>query len=145
MVCLFFGGEPLEYVNQEGILPLVKKIKEELPRKNIWCWTGYNFDLDLLKSQNSLTQELLKYIDVIVDGQFEIDNKLENLIFRGSTNQKKIDVQESLLKGETVYMKFGDEGRYKEQKSNILDFNKLKKAGKVLTKSVNHYTMFTEE
>lgn len=145
MVYHFFGGEPLELVNQEGLLPFLKKIRQELPEKNIWCWTGYNFKSDLLNNTNPLTKELLQYIDIIVDGQFEIENKLENLIFRGSTNQRKIDVQQSLKTGETVYMQFGDEQRELERKSNILDFNKLKKAGKILTKTAKEYKITVKE
>ena len=103
------GGEPLEPSNQEGLLPLVKRVKEELPEKTIWCWTGYNFDTDLLEKmyvQSEVTNELLSYIDIIVDGQFELDNKIADLAFRGSTNQRKIDVQESLKKGKMVRLKF---------------------------------------
>ena len=125
------GGEPLEPINQNGILPLVKKAKEEFPEKDIWCWTGYNFDSDILNNmyvKNEVTKELLKYIDIIVDGQFEIDNKLEDLAFRGSTNQRKIDVQKSLAKGKLVRLKFGDETRYETKNPKIMFFEEFKKS-----------------
>lgn len=124
------GGEPLEPVNQIGILPLVKKAKEEFPEKDIWCWTGYRFDYDILGDMyftNKVTKELLKYIDIIVDGQFEIENKLVNLAFRGSTNQRKIDVQKSIAQGKLVRLKFGDEARYENKKPKIMFFEEYKK------------------
>lgn len=138
------GGEPLELANQEGLLPLLRRVKEELPEKNIWCWTGYNFDTDILPKmyvQSEITKELLSYIDIIVDGQFEIDNKIADLAFRGSTNQRKIDVQKSLEKGEMIRMKFGDETRYESQKPKIMYFEEFKKSDKDLTKSAIHNTI----
>ena len=93
------GGEPLEYQNQQGLLPLLKRIKEELPEKNIWCYTGYKFDEDIVSNmfENwSETKELMSYIDVLVDGKFEEDKKDLRLKVRGSSNQRIIDVQESL-------------------------------------------------
>ena len=68
------GGEPLELVNQEGLLPLVKKVKEKFPQKNIWCYTGFDFENDIVGKmiqKNKISRELLQYIDVIVDGKFE--------------------------------------------------------------------------
>ena len=132
------GGEPLEPSNQEGLLPLVKRVKEELPEKDIWCWTGYRFDEDILEKmyqENETTKELLQCIDIIVDGQFEIDNKINDLVFRGSTNQRKIDVKESLKKGQTVRLEFGDEHRYEQIKKNpkIMYFEEFKKSDKNLT------------
>lgn len=127
------GGEPLEPSNQQGLLPLVKKVKEELPEKDIWCWTGYNFDTDILEkmyNQNDVTKELLKYIDIMVDGQFEIDNKIADLAFRGSTNQRKIDVQKSLATGKMVRLKFGDEDRYEVKNPKIMYFEEFKKPEK---------------
>ena len=124
------GGEPLEPINQEGLLPLVKRVKEELPEKTIWCWTGYKFDEDILKNmyqKSKVTRELLEYIDIMVDGQFEIDNKIADLAFRGSTNQRKIDVQKSLEKGEMVRLKFGDEYRYETKKPKIMYFEEFNK------------------
>ena len=93
------GGEPLEYNNQKGILPLVKKVKEKFPEKDIWCYTGYTFDRDVISNMFNNweeTKELMSYIDVIVDGQFQEDKKNLNLKFRGSSNQRIINVPESL-------------------------------------------------
>ena len=72
------GGEPLEPRNQEGLLPLVKKVKKKFPNKNIWCYTGFDFEKDVvgkMAKDNETTRELLKYIDVIVDGKFEEDKR----------------------------------------------------------------------
>lgn len=99
------GGEPLEPKNQEGLLPLVKKVKEKFPNKNIWCYTGFDFEKDVvgkMAKDNETTRELLKYIDVIVDGKFEEDKKDLKLQFRGSSNQKIVDVKKSLQTGQIV-------------------------------------------
>ena len=92
------GGEPLEPANQEGLLPLVKKAKEKFPDKKIWCYTGFDFEKDVvgkMAKQSDTTKELLKYIDVVVDGKFEEDKKDLKLKFRGSSNQRILDVKES--------------------------------------------------
>ena len=81
------------------MLPLVKKVKEKFPEKNIWCYTGYTFDKDVLGNMFDNwdeTKELVSYLDVIVDGKFEEEKKDLNLKFRGSSNQRIIDVQKSL-------------------------------------------------
>ena len=99
------GGEPLEPRNQEGLLPLVKKVKEKFPDKNIWCYTGFDFEKDVvgkMAKNNETTRELLKYIDVIVDGKFEEDKRDLKLQFRGSSNQKIVDVKKSLQTGQIV-------------------------------------------
>ena len=93
------GGEPLEYQNQKGLLPLVKKVKEKFPNKNIWCYTGYDFEKDILENMASTwdeTTEMLSYIDILVDGEFVEAKKDVSLRFRGSSNQRIIDVKESL-------------------------------------------------
>ena len=93
------GGEPLEHINQQGLLPLVKRVKEKFPDKNIWCYTGYTFDKDVMENMYKNweeTPELMSYIDVMVDGKFEEDKKDINLRFRGSSNQRIIDVPKSL-------------------------------------------------
>ena len=99
------GGEPLEPKNQEGLLPLVKDIKKKFPDKNIWCYTGFDFEKDVMgkMAKNSqTTRELLKYIDVVVDGKFEEDKKDLKLQFRGSSNQRILDVKESLKTGKII-------------------------------------------
>ena len=102
------GGEPLEKQNQEGLLPLVKKVKEKFPDKNIWCYTGFDFEKEVvgeMAKENETTKELLKYIDVMVDGKFEEDKKDLSLRFRGSSNQRILDVQESLKEHKPVDFK----------------------------------------
>ena len=123
------GGEPMEIVNQQGLLPLVKKVKEKYPNKTIWCYTGYLFDkniIDEMCEKYDFTKELLKYIDIIVDGQFVEEQKLVNLKFRGSTNQRKIDVQESIKQNKVIRLQFGDEARYEKESEVIAEvFNKI--------------------
>ena len=99
------GGEPLEHVNQKGLLPFLKKVKEAFPEKSIWCFTGSTFETDILDhmcKEWEETSELLSYIDVLVDGKFIQELKNISLRFRGSENQRIILVQESLRMGETI-------------------------------------------
>ena len=99
------GGEPFEHANQIGLLPLLRKVRSIYPNKNIWCWSGYLFDRDILDTMCSKweeTREMLSYIDVLVDGKFIEEQKNANLIFRGSANQRSILVQESLTTGSIV-------------------------------------------
>ncbi len=89
-------------------MPLVKKVKEKFPDKNIWCYTGFDFEKEVvgeMAKENETTKELLKYIDVMVDGKFEEDKKDLSLRFRGSSNQRIIDVQESLKEHKPVDFK----------------------------------------
>ncbi len=100
------GGEPLEEENQKSLVPLLQKVHEAYPEKTVWCFTGYDFERDVtgrMMQEWPQTQELLKYIDVMVDGEFEIENKNLGLVFKGSSNQRTIMVQESLERGEIVY------------------------------------------
>ena len=101
----FLGGEPLEYVNQQGLLPLARKIREVYPEKSIWCFTGYDFEKDVLGrmiNEWPETKELLSYIDVLVDGEFIEAQKDLSLVFKGSANQRHILVQESMKSGSLV-------------------------------------------
>ena len=101
------GGEPFEYVNQKGILPLLRRIRKELPNKTILCFSGYTFDTDILEdmcNKYEETKELISYIDVLVDGKFEIDKKNFKLKFRGSSNQRIINVKESLKNNKVILM-----------------------------------------
>ena len=113
------GGEPLELVNQQGLLPLVKKVKEVYPDKNIWCYTGYDFDKDVygkMYKEYSYSKELLENIDIMVDGEFIEEKKITDLKFRGSTNQRKIDVKQSIMQNKAICLKFGDEYKYESKK-----------------------------
>ena len=99
------GGEPFEPENQSGLLPLVKKVKETYPEKNIWCYTGYLFDEDIcgkMMDQVPETKELLSYIDVLIDGPFIEERKNLKIRFRGSDNQRIIDVKKTMEAGEIV-------------------------------------------
>lgn len=93
------GGEPFEHDNQTALLPLLKEIKSQFPQKNIWCYTGYDFEKDILNTmcrQWEETKQILSYIDILVDGEFVEAKKELSLRFRGSSNQRIIMVQESL-------------------------------------------------
>lgn len=94
------GGESLCPPNVEGTLELCKVFKEKYPNKIIYLWTGY-----VLEDFNGLQLEVLKYIDVLIDGRFEIDKKDLSLKFRGSSNQRVIDVKKTLTEGKIVLYK----------------------------------------
>lgn len=99
------GGEPFEPENQPGLLELSRRIKAAYPEKSIWSFTGYLFDRDILAKKLGpweVTQELLSYLDVLVDGPFVASLKNLNLRFRGSSNQRLIDVPASLKTGAVV-------------------------------------------
>ena len=99
------GGEPLEPENQKVLLPFLKKVKEQYPDKDIWCYTGFTFEDDLLKCSRAKieeTDEFLSLIDVLVDGKFIEELKNISLRFRGSSNQRIIDVKASLKSGKTI-------------------------------------------
>lgn len=91
------GGEVF-YQDLDIILNLVKRIKQEV-NKTLWVWSGFTFN-ELLKDKSKIS--ILKYIDILVDGQFEIDKKDINLLFKGSSNQRIIDVQESLKQNKII-------------------------------------------
>ena len=99
------GGDPLERVNQQGLLPLLRKVREVYPDKSVWCFTGYDFEKDIkgwMLSEWEETEELLSYIDVMVDGEFIIEKKDLSLAVKGSSNQRTILVQESMETGNIV-------------------------------------------
>lgn len=99
------GGEPFEPQNQAVLLPFLKKVKKAFPNKTIWCYTGYIMDADLLKPSKAKTvhtKEMLSLIDVLVDGPFIEEQKNISLRFKGSENQRIIDVKESLKQNKVV-------------------------------------------
>ncbi len=99
------GGEPMEPENQKGLLPLLRQFRAKCPNKSIWCFTGYDFEKDILgrmAKEYPETNEILSYIDVMVDGEFVEELKSVALRFKGSSNQRTIMVQESLSSGSIV-------------------------------------------
>lgn len=99
------GGEPMEPKNQEEVLVLVKRVKEQLPNKDIWCYTGFTLEELLTKGAYANTdkvEEILSCIDVLVDGRFQKDKKNLRLKFRGSENQRLIDVKKTLQSGNVI-------------------------------------------
>lgn len=99
------GGEPFEPENQPQMLSLCQAVRAQFPEKTIWCYSGYTLETDMLTGKlgsKDVTMELLSQLDVLVDGEFHEAEKNPSLRFRGSKNQRVIDVQETLKRGETV-------------------------------------------
>ena len=99
------GGEPFEPQNQQVLVQLLRKVREQYPQKTIWCYSGYLFDRELLSESRArceYTDEMLSMIDILVDGRFVEKLKDIRLVFRGSSNQRIIDVKKSLNNGEVI-------------------------------------------
>ena len=99
------GGEPFEPQNQPALVNLLRQIKSVYPDKTVWAFSGYLFDKDILPGRlgdPAVTQEVIRYIDVLVDGPFVLEKKNLSLRFRGSTNQRIIHVPSSLETGQIV-------------------------------------------
>ena len=99
------GGEPFEPQNQGPIVDLLRQVKARFPEKSIWAFSGYLFDRDILSGRLGdweITKEYLSYLDVLVDGPFVEAKKDLMLRFRGSSNQRLIDVQKSLAVGTVI-------------------------------------------
>lgn len=99
------GGEPFEPQNQKEVLSLVKEVRKRYPEKSIWCYSGYDFEKDILGVMSKTypeTLELIKNLDVLVDGKFMLEKKDLGLRFRGSSNQRIIKVPESLKENKVV-------------------------------------------
>ncbi|MBR6595313.1 MAG: anaerobic ribonucleoside-triphosphate reductase activating protein [Oscillospiraceae bacterium] len=96
------GGEPFEPQNQGAVVELLRQVKKTYPGKSIWAFSGYLFEKDILSGRLGDTGEYLSYLDVLVDGPFVESKKNLSLRFRGSENQRLIDIPASLAKGETV-------------------------------------------
>lgn len=96
------GGEPFEPQNQGPVVELLRQIKAQMPEKSIWAFSGYLFDRDILSGRLGDTREYLRYLDVLVDGPFVEAKKNLSLRFRGSENQRLIDVPKSLASGQVV-------------------------------------------
>jgi anaerobic ribonucleoside-triphosphate reductase activating protein len=110
------GGEPMEPENQPTILKLLRRVKKEVPKATVWMYSGYIFEelsdkdnkschvKDIMDkdNDNDVTDSILSMLDILVDGEFQIDKKDITLHFRGSSNQRIIDVPMSLKKGSVV-------------------------------------------
>ena len=101
------GGEPLEPQNQAALYPFVKRVRETYPNKTIWCYTGFVLDekngvLKETHKNTEVTKELISLFDVLVDGAYIEELKDIRLKFRGSSNQRVIDVQKTLAAGACV-------------------------------------------
>ena len=99
------GGEPFEPENQRELVKLLRRVREELPEKNIWSFTGFVLDQDLLdggRKHCEVTDEMLSLLDVLVDGPFKEEEKDITLAFRGSRNQRLIDMKKSLKEQEVI-------------------------------------------
>ena len=111
------GGEP--FLNTGILIPLVKRIHKELPEKDIWSWTGYTWEELMLETPDTL--ELLQLVDILVDGRFDITKKNLMLQFRGSSNQRIIDVKKSLDQGEVVIWDKLNDGQTNYEQVNRKD------------------------
>lgn len=103
------GGEPMEEENQKALLPFLSKVRERCPDKNIWIYSGFTFEeiLGKVKSRafTPISRRILELCDVLVDGRFMIEEKDISLQFRGSRNQRIIDLKPTFEKGEIVLWK----------------------------------------
>ena len=98
------GGEPFEVENQAGVLELIKRAKEEFPKKTIWIYSGFTYE-ELLNGSRAATptaREILFLCDILVDGRFKKELKNISLKFRGSENQRIIDLKKTSASGEVV-------------------------------------------
>lgn len=101
------GGEPLEPQNQEALLPFIKRVRERYSEKTIWCYTGFVLEektgaLKEINKNTPYTKKLISMFDVLVDGAYIEELKDVRLKFRGSSNQRVIDVQKTLKSEEVV-------------------------------------------
>ncbi len=98
------GGEPMEAVNQEALLPFLRRVRRELPGKTIWCYSGYTWEEltggEMSRCRCEITPQLLGLLDVLVDGRYVKELHDLTLRFRGSSNQRLIDVPASLAAGQ---------------------------------------------
>lgn len=99
------GGEPFEPSNQKELIHLIRRVREELPDRNIWMYTGFTYDKDLCPGGRKYTEQtdaILDAIDVLVDGRFELAKRDLMLKYRGSSNQRIIDMKQTRAQGEVV-------------------------------------------
>lgn len=104
------GGEPFEPANQPTLVHLLRRVRTELPEKNVWCYTGFTLE-ELLEDtycRCEATDDMLRLIDILVDGRFREDLKDVSLKFRGSSNQRMFDLKR-MLRHENIQMVIDDE------------------------------------
>lgn len=102
------GGEPFEEENQQELCSLFKQVKKQFPNKDIWCYSGYIYDRDLTdggRKHTVYTDEMLSYIDVLVDGPFILNEHNISLAFKGSANQRLIDLKATRESGSITLLK----------------------------------------
>ncbi len=100
------GGDPMEIENQRALIPLLKKVRQQLPEKDIWCYTGFVYEKDLLpggRRHIEVTDEMLSMIDVLVDGPYVEKLRNISLKFRGSENQRVIDLKKTRQEGRVIH------------------------------------------
>jgi anaerobic ribonucleoside-triphosphate reductase activating protein len=98
------GGEPMEPINQKAVMPFLKEFKKRLPDKTVWLYTGCTYEELIGDSRwhTENTDEILELVDVLVDGRFEKELKDISLVFRGSSNQRIIDMNKTRSSGQIV-------------------------------------------
>lgn len=106
------GGEPMEVINQKELKPFIERVKKESPHSTIWIYSGYTIE-ELMDENNKRchskdTMDILSMIDVLVDGEFVLAKKNINHRFKGSSNQRVIDVKETLKEGKVILSIFND-------------------------------------
>lgn len=111
----FSGGDPM--FQPEACSILAKKVHEL--GMNVWAYTGFTYE-DLIKSKNKHIMEFLKEIDVLIDGKFEIDKKSMDLLFRGSSNQRIIDVKKSLDLDKIILYEVKNNNKKEEKKKEVI-------------------------
>lgn len=98
------GGEPFEIENQKVLVPFLRKVRQAFPQKDIWCYSGYTLETEILqgKVHTEVTDEFLSYLDVLVDGEFVEALKDISLPYRGSSNQRLIDIPQTLRSSQVI-------------------------------------------
>lgn len=104
------GGEPMEAQNQRALLPFLERLKQEVPHATVWIYSGYTFE-ELLDETNSrchteATRRILELADILVDGKFILAEKDVKLRFRGSRNQRILELKESLKENRPVHSRY---------------------------------------
>ena len=116
------GGEPMEPENQRDLLPFLREFKARFPQKTVWLYTGNLYE-ELTSAVGDFpkctehTAELLSYVDILVDGRFEEEKKSLGIIFRGSTNQRIIDMKKTAKSGSIVIWEGCENDKYYEKKT----------------------------